>query len=109
MQSAHNRNSSYLAVWEFRVRSGMEHRFEKVYGQGGVWVQFFSTSPDYIVTELIRDVEEPSRYLTLDFWTSRAAYEAFREQNREQYAAIDGEYEKMTEGEHEIGRFEIVR
>jgi heme-degrading monooxygenase HmoA len=87
----------------------MESRFEQAYGPHGPWVQCFSQSPEYIATELIRDVNDSRRYLTIDLWTSRAAYERFREQNREQYAAIDAECEPMSEREIEIGKFEVVR
>lgn len=109
MQPAYSQNGSYLVAWEFRVWPGMERQFEQAYGQDGVWVRFFSRSPDYFATQLIRDEDDSLRYFTLDLWTSQAAYEAFRQEHRDQYAAIDRQCEKMTETELEIGRFEIVR
>jgi hypothetical protein len=44
-------------------------------------------------------------YVTLDFWTSQKAYEAFRKRHLDQYSALDQRCEEMTENEREIGRF----
>ena len=98
----------YLIVWEFRVKAGLEERFTEVYGPEGIWVQFFRRGRGYITTELLRDSKDSKRYLTLDFWTSRAAYEHFREQHLAEYQQIDRQCEEMTETESELGRFERV-
>ena len=95
-----------VIVWEFRVRPGCESRFEQAYGPGGVWAQFFAGGEGYVGTELVRDRKEPRRYLTLDAWSSRAAYETFRERHRSDYAGIDAECEQMTESEVEVGTFQ---
>lgn len=98
----------YLVIWEFRVSPGMEAMFEKHYGPGGTWVQLFRKGEGFIATELSRDLKEPGRYLTLDFWSSQGAYESFREQHATRYKEIDAECEEMTESEAEIGRFARV-
>ena len=95
----------FAVIWEFRVRSGMEEAFEAAYGPEGDWVRLFRKSPEYVRTELIRDVKDRGRYLTIDVWRSGAAYESFRESNREEYKKIDAVCEAMTEVEREIGRF----
>jgi len=96
---------AYVIVWEFRVRPGMEKQFETAYGRHGEWVKLFRQDPAYIRTELIQDVRDASRYLTLDFWVSEAAYEAFREGRKDEYKSIDARCEQMTEAEREVGRF----
>ena len=98
----------YLIVWEFRVKAGLEARFAQVYGPEGTWVQFFRRGQGYITTQLLRDSEDSHRYLTMDFWTSRAEYEHFREQHLAEYQQIDRQCEEMTETESELGRFERV-
>ena len=99
------REWGYLIVWEFRVRSGMVKRFERMYGSDGGWARLFEQDESYIGTELIHDLKAGRSYVTLDFWTSQKAYEAFRKQHVAQYQALDQQCEKMTEGEREIGRF----
>jgi heme-degrading monooxygenase HmoA len=96
----------YLIVWEFRVKAGPQTQFEQVYGHDGTWAQFFRRSEGYLGTELVQDLKDSARYLTLDFWTSQSAYERFREQHLPEYQAIDRQCEAMTEGEVELGRFE---
>jgi heme-degrading monooxygenase HmoA len=98
----------FLVVWEFQVRPGEELRFEEIYGQAGAWVKLFARNSDYVRTELQRDLRQPGRYLTLDYWTSEAAYDRFHDANQEAYAAIDRECESLTEREVLIGRFSLV-
>jgi heme-degrading monooxygenase HmoA len=96
--------SGFLVIWQFQVREGMETRFEKIYGPGGDWVQLFSRDGGYVGTELTYQLNSRS-YLTLDFWTSETAYDAFRKQHRAEYRNLDLKCEGMTENEQEIGRF----
>ena len=98
----------YLTIWEFRVRSGVEKRFEQVYGPEGRWAELFCGYPGYIRTELSRDLNEAGRNLTLDFWSSRQAYERFRDASKSEYAALDTECEELTDSEVEVGSFERV-
>ena len=96
---------AYVIVWEFRVRSRMQKPFEAAYGLHGEWVRLFQQDPAYIRTELIQDVRDPNRYVTLDFWASEVAYESFRESRKHEYESIDAICEEMTEAEREVGRF----
>jgi heme-degrading monooxygenase HmoA len=98
----------YLIIWEFGVRPGMEGRFEEGYGPRGDWAQFFSRSEGYVKTELNHDLKDSRRYVTLDFWVSREAYENFRQQHASEYAALDQKFEELTEKELEIGKFERI-
>jgi len=95
----------YLIIWEYRVRAGMEKRFEKVYRSDGDWPRLFSQHESYIGTELIHNLKSARTYVTLDFWLSQAAYDEFQEQHSAEYNALDEKCEPMTESELEIGRF----
>ena len=96
---------AYVIIWEFMVRSGMQKQFEVAYGLHGEWVRLFREDSAYIRTELLQDAYEGRRYLTLDFWVSEAAYEAFRESRKDEYKGIDAKCEQMTDTEREVGRF----
>ncbi len=74
-------NQGFVVVWEFWVRPGAESQFESTYGLQGGWVALFTLDLAYEGTRLVRDVKEPRRYLTLDFWASQAAYDAFRKEH----------------------------
>jgi heme-degrading monooxygenase HmoA len=108
MRSLRQNQWKYLMIWEFRVRAGMEEPFEEAYGPEGRWVQLFRQNEGFIATELTRDWREARRYMTLDFWVSREAYEKFRDASKTEYAAIDRECEELTESEVEVGSFERI-
>ena len=103
-----SKNSDFVAVWEFWVSPGAEAEFEKVYGPEGAWARLFSGHPAYGGTKLVRDVSAPRRYVTLDSWESRVAYEEFRWLHVEEYRAIDEVCESLTEREAKIGEFEVA-
>jgi quinol monooxygenase YgiN len=96
----------FTAVWEFRVSVDKRRAFEKIYGSNGDWARLFRRREGYIRTELIRDRDVPGRYLTLDFWTSRLAYQKFRTQNLAAYKALDRRCEALTQTEKLIGAFQ---
>jgi heme-degrading monooxygenase HmoA len=99
---------SYLIIWEFRIRPEAKEHFEQAYGPEGQWARFFKQNKGYIGTELNRDLKDPRRYVTLDFWASREAYTSFRKEHHAEYQAIDRECEELTESEVEVGSLERI-
>ena len=95
-------------IWEFRVRPGSEAEFEEHYSAQGTWAQFFRQDPAYHGTQLLRDAEDPRRYVTIDAWDDESSYGAFRATYREQYNAIDQQMESLTESEKRIGVFQVL-
>ena len=95
----------FVILWEFEVKPGCEERFETIYGRWGDWARLFGRDPLYRETLLLRDLSRPRTYLTLDFWASQEAYEAFREANLKDYMALDGTCEAMTLSERKIGSY----
>lgn len=107
MRSARIREprAHFIAVWEFYVRSDKRRAFERAYGPSGDWVQLFRRAEGYIRTELFRDPNNPGRYITLDFWTTRLAFQKFKRRNIAAYNALDRKCESLTEHERRIGEF----
>src|SRR5687767_2562447 len=95
----------HLIVWEFRVRPGHEAEFERVYGPNGAWATLFARGEGYLGTELLGDIAVRGRYLTIDRWTTRAAFEAFRQRWPEEYRALDLRCESLTSRETAVGTF----
>ena len=95
----------YAIVWEFRARPGQETAFEQVYGPEGAWARLFARGAGFLGTELLGDADERGRYLTIDRWTSRAAFEAFRQRWDEEYRALDGQCAAMRLHETPLGSF----
>ena len=91
-------------VFSYDVRDA--HEFERVYGADGDWAAFFRGARGYIGTELLRDREQPGRYLVVDRWESPETYNDFVEANRDEYMRRVDESAYLHERELRIGTFE---
>jgi heme-degrading monooxygenase HmoA len=92
-------------VWEFRVRPGAVSDFESHYGPAGTWVSLFRRSKGYLGTALLRDDEDPTRYLTLDRWDDEASYLQFQHDHAAAYASLDAACAGLTTEERPLGHF----
>ncbi len=93
-------------VFRYEVREPQE--FERVYGPDGEWAQFFRRGRGYIGTELLRDVEEPDRYLVVDRWESAEAYSAFLAEHGDEHLQRSDEARLHYVQELRFGTFENV-
>ena len=94
-----------VIVWEYLARPGQHEEFERVYGPEGEWARFFARGVGYLGTELLSDVNEKGRYLTIDRWVSREAFDAFQSRWGGEYREIDQRYEALTIREVALGSF----
>ena len=99
------RNPRYTYVWEYRVHANVAREFLAAYGPEGSWAQLFRKAPGYIGTQLLQDVQERDRYLTVDHWETEAAFLAFRERHAQEFEALDRSCQAFTRHEVELGRF----
>jgi heme-degrading monooxygenase HmoA len=93
-------------VFVYEARDPEE--FERVYGPEGEWTAFFRGGEGYLGTELLRDVETPGRYLAIDRWETREAYQAFVDAHRDEYMRHVDETVFHYRQELRIGTFENV-
>jgi len=93
-------------VFSYEVRDA--ETFERVYGPEGEWAAFFRTGHGYVGTELLRDVENPGRYLVIDRWESREAYNAFAAEHRDEYMRRVDDTRLHYDQELRFGSFENV-
>jgi hypothetical protein len=98
----------FAYIWEYFVRRDKVDEFESIYGPRGDWAQLFSRSADYFRTDLYRDVSNPHRFVTVDFWASKAARDGFRAEVSAEFEILDRKGEELTATEHFIGDFEVV-
>jgi heme-degrading monooxygenase HmoA len=93
----------HTVLWSYRVVPGREAEFEALYRGDGDWAELFRHDPAYLGTELLRDTADGSRYLTIDRWHSRAAYETFLGSATTAYAALDRRGDAVTLEETRLG------
>ncbi len=103
--SALKREAGYCAVWEFIVRPDRAEQFATAYGPDGAWAQLFARSSGFLRTELLQDRSLPGRFLTLDYWTERSAFQEFKDRFGEEYRALDERFEGWTDHETLVGEF----
>ena len=92
-------------VWEFHVREEQRSDFERHYADCGTWAEFFQRDAAYKGTQLLHDITDPGRYVTIDTWDDVDSYGAFRAVNRQEYSALDQQMEALTESEKRLGVF----
>lgn len=93
-------------VWEFVAPPDQTLEFERCYAPDGPWAELFRRAPGYRGTSLLRDAEQPRRYITIDRWETAAAQQAMRERFAREYEVLDLACEQLTESERRIGVFE---
>lgn len=96
----------YTIVWHYRVSAGRERDFEAYYGAAGPWVELFRRANGFRETSLLRDVERPDEYITIDRWNSADDYGRFQAEFRDEYARLDAAAERLTSSERHVGSFE---
>jgi heme-degrading monooxygenase HmoA len=97
-----------VIIWEFRPRAERRAEFVTAYGARGSWAKLFERADGWLGTELARDARDASRYITIDRWTSRSAYDSFRNRFAAEYAALDAACEDFTVHEERVGEFESL-
>ena len=97
--------AGYATLWEFTVTAARQAEFEAHYGPDGTWARLFRLAEGYLGTELLRDRGNSLRYLTIDRWESREAFEAFRRAHGAEYERLDREFEGLTTREAPLGEY----
>jgi heme-degrading monooxygenase HmoA len=96
----------YEIFWEYEVRPEQVAAFERLYGADGEWARLFRRADGYVETLLFRDTDRPTRYLTVDRWQSRAAFDAFVDAAGSAYAALDRQGDALTVHERHLCAFD---
>ena len=95
----------YVVIWRYTVLPADAESFEREYGPGGTWVEFFRRGTGYASTDLLK---AESHYLTIDRWTSKADYDKFLDAREAEYEELDARLAKLTETEEKVGEYEGV-
>jgi len=95
-------------LWEYTVKPEQVVSFETNYASAGTWAALFQKSSAYRGTVLLRDSATPNRYVTIDVWTSRDAYEAFRREHAAAYEELDRVCAALTVAERHLGTFDVA-
>jgi heme-degrading monooxygenase HmoA len=92
----------------FRYDARDPEEFERAYGSDGEWARFFRQGVGYIGTELLRDIEEPDRYIVIDRWESPETYSAFLAEHADEYLRRSDDARFYYLQELRMGTFENI-
>jgi hypothetical protein len=98
----------FAYVWQFTVNPKYRAEFLMAYRPNGDWANLFERDPDYIETKLLKDHDHEDRYVTIDYWTSKGARDAFRERFAIQFRELDERCQNFTLDEVFIGDYVTV-
>jgi heme-degrading monooxygenase HmoA len=96
----------YVVLWEFYCKRDQKDKLIQANMPNGKWHRFFSSSPDYLGTEVLRDVNNKERLVILDRWSSKISYDNFLDRHCKEYEEIDHNLRNLTDAENSIGSFE---
>lgn len=92
--------------YRYRVHHAQVRAFEHAYGPTGPWAELFARHPGYKRTRLFRHKTEPSIYVTVDVWESKADWDAFRKLHSDDYRRLDKQLALLKLEEHLLGYYE---
>jgi len=95
----------FVVIWEYDIVESKRSEFERIYASTGEWAGLFGKSKAYLGTELLRNEVNKQRYITIDRWASREAYEDFLNKRKKEYEALDDKCEELTIRETLIGKW----
>ena len=98
----------FAYIWQFTIERAHRQAFLAAYGSNGEWARLFSRDPAYIKTVLLRDDKDENRYVTIDYWSSRAERDNFRKRYSVEFDALDSRCEAFTKEEQFIGDFHEI-
>ena len=95
----------FVYVWEYFVKTESLPAFEEAYHAEGTWVELFKKAEGYIATQLLKDDTKNNRYMTLDYWRTKADRDHFRQKFKDQFDLLDAHCEDFTLQENFLGDF----
>jgi heme-degrading monooxygenase HmoA len=96
----------FVIAYTYEARNPED--FESVYGPNGEWVEFFRRGRGYVGTELLRELENPGRYLVIDRWESREVFDQFALEHQSEYFRRSEEARVYYLQELQLGVYENV-
>jgi hypothetical protein len=94
-------------VYEFVVKEESRGQFELTFGQGGAWSKLFARCQGFRGATLLRDIENPQRYLLIDLWDTVAQREQALDECKAEYAQLEAAFVDWTESKIEVGIFRV--
>ena len=98
----------FQTIWEYDVFSEHVLNFKQAYCSDGDWVKLFQKADGFIETVLIEDINNKTKFITIDKWNSSESYNTFKANFKSEYTKMDTVFESFTKSENHIGSFKLA-
>jgi heme-degrading monooxygenase HmoA len=88
----------FVRIWEYDAPEESVDRFIAAYGPFGDWARLFARGDGFVRTELFRSTQTATRFITVDVWSSEAAWQAFLHNWGARYAELDTALQSLAAG-----------
>jgi heme-degrading monooxygenase HmoA len=88
----------FIRIWEYDMSEESVDVFITAYGPFGDWARLFARGDGFVRTELFRSTQTPTRFVTLDVWSSEQAWQAFLHGWGARYAELDATLQSLAAG-----------
>lgn len=96
------------STWLFVVKEEARYKFELVFGPGGAWSKLFARFSGFRGATLLRDIQNPCRYLVMNLWDSEEQrLQALKELGAE-YTNLELSLTEWCEERTELGVFRAL-
>ena len=92
-------------VWHFDVKSGNEPAFEKLYGAEGEWTALNRHTRSYLGTSFLKDQNQSSRYIVIEYWSEMLVYEEHRSYRSSAIDALEQKRDALIQSVEPLGVF----
>jgi heme-degrading monooxygenase HmoA len=92
-------------VWQFDIKPGSEAEFEKFYGADGEWTAINRHSRSYLGSSFLRDQNQTSRYLVIEYWSEMLVYEQHKAYRHDETAKLDARRRELVASVEPAGIF----
>jgi quinol monooxygenase YgiN len=92
-------------MWQFRVTKGRETEFEELHGADGEWTAMNRLTRSYLGSSFLRDQNESSRYVMIEYWSEMLVYEQHRAYRSDAIASIEKRRATLVESVEPLGVF----
>ena len=92
-------------MWRFDVKNGRETDFEQLYGADGEWTAMNRQTRSYLGSSFLRDQNEPSRYMVIEYWSEMIVYERHRASHTKAVASIEDRSTTLVKSVEPMGIF----
>jgi heme-degrading monooxygenase HmoA len=96
----------HIVILQYDIVPSAREDFERAYRSAGDWAVLFRTSDGYLGTQLLRDLDLPNRYITIDYWRSASAFAAFKHAHGSAYSDLDRRCTPLMVAETFVGGFD---